>query len=115
MRSPFWVILLAGASLGVDVLRARSNWQLSTRNFSINGAALSGPSINAASPFDHSWIESFASLGDSYSVGLGAGHAVTAAQGVYNDPLAKTTESLLTREFQADLEYRLLSVFVRIS
>lgn len=40
------------------------------------------PPVTAANPFDHSWIESFTALGDSYSVGLGAGHAVSAAKGV---------------------------------
>ena len=35
-----------------------------------------GPSINAADPFDRKWIEALTAVGDSYSVGLGAGHAV---------------------------------------
>lgn len=90
MISPSWVILLTSAFLGVDGLRARSNWQFNERD----------PSINAASPFDHSWIESFASLGDSYSVGLGAGHYVKAAKGVHVTP-ARMTEPMLTKEFSS--------------
>lgn len=39
-------------------------------------------SIKAATPFDHTWIEQWASLGDSYSIGLGAGHAIKASPGV---------------------------------
>lgn len=38
--------------------------------------------ITAADPFDHSWIEAFTSLGDSFSVGLGAGHSISAATNV---------------------------------
>ena len=40
------------------------------------------PSVLATSPYDHDWIESYTALGDSYAVGLGAGHAVSAATGV---------------------------------
>lgn len=39
-------------------------------------------SINAIDPFDHSWIEEWASLGDSYAVGLGAGHAIKKSDNV---------------------------------
>ncbi len=41
-----------------------------------------GVSIDAETPFDHSWIESFAALGDSYAVGLGAGHSISATNNV---------------------------------
>jgi hypothetical protein len=39
-------------------------------------------SANAKSPFDHTWIEFFTALGDSYSIGLGAGHSIKAARNV---------------------------------
>ncbi|KAI9671168.1 MAG: hypothetical protein M1817_003675 [Caeruleum heppii] len=32
--------------------------------------------IKAASPFDHTWIEAYAAIGDSFGVGLGAGHSI---------------------------------------
>ena len=35
-----------------------------------------GPSIQATDPFDRKWIETLTAVGDSYSVGLGAGHAI---------------------------------------
>lgn len=41
------------------------------------------PTITAASPFDPSWIEAFTSLGDSFSVGLGTGHSISAATNVF--------------------------------
>ena len=34
------------------------------------------PLIQATDPFDRRWIETLTAVGDSYSVGLGAGHAV---------------------------------------
>lgn len=37
-----------------------------------------GPSIEATDPWDRRWIEQLTAVGDSYSVGLGAGHAVKA-------------------------------------
>lgn len=37
-----------------------------------------GPSIQATDPYDRRWIETLTAVGDSYSVGLGAGHAVKA-------------------------------------
>ncbi|KAF2433862.1 hypothetical protein EJ08DRAFT_42103 [Tothia fuscella] len=36
-------------------------------------------SIQATDPFNHSWVDSFISIGDSFASGLGAGHAVKAA------------------------------------
>jgi len=42
-----------------------------------------GPSIQATDPFDRRWIESLTAVGDSYSVGLGAGHAVKATGKVH--------------------------------
>ena len=42
--------------------------------------------INAASPFDHSWIDRFAAIGDSYTMGLGAGHPIKAANNVRHRP-----------------------------
>ena len=41
-------------------------------------------SIKAASPFDHSWVGTLTAIGDSYSAGLGAGHAVKAGNNVSN-------------------------------
>lgn len=38
--------------------------------------------INAVDPFDHTWIEQWAALGDSFSVGLGAGHAIKSSDNV---------------------------------
>lgn len=38
-----------------------------------------GVSIQATDPFDRRWIETLTAIGDSYSVGLGAGHAVKGA------------------------------------
>jgi len=40
--------------------------------------ARGGPTIQATDPFDRRWIEALAAVGDSFSVGLGAGHAVKA-------------------------------------
>ncbi len=75
----YCIILLAGSLLTVNAypdlnaLRARSGQQPAKRG---------DPSIKAINPFDHTWIEAFASLGDSYAVGLGAGHYIKAAKGV---------------------------------
>ena len=41
-----------------------------------------GGASNARDAWDHSWIEAFTSLGDSYSVGLGAGHAIKGSPNV---------------------------------
>jgi hypothetical protein len=38
--------------------------------------------INAVDPFDHAWIEQWAGLGDSFGVGLGAGHAIKSSDNV---------------------------------
>jgi hypothetical protein len=38
--------------------------------------------INAVDPFDHTWIEQWAALGDSFSVGLGAGHEIKSSDNV---------------------------------
>ena len=38
--------------------------------------ARGGPSIQATDPWDRKWIEQLTAVGDSYSVGLGSGHAV---------------------------------------
>jgi hypothetical protein len=35
--------------------------------------------ITAVDPFDHTWIGLFTALGDSYAVGLGAGHYIKTA------------------------------------
>ncbi|KAL8634971.1 MAG: hypothetical protein Q9228_007490, partial [Teloschistes exilis] len=41
--------------------------------------ARGGPSIQATDPWDRKWIEQFTAVGDSYSVGLGAGDAIKAS------------------------------------
>jgi hypothetical protein len=38
--------------------------------------------ITAVDPFDHTWIEQWAALGDSFGVGLGAGHAIKVSNNV---------------------------------
>jgi hypothetical protein len=43
--------------------------------------------ITATDPFDHTWIEQWAALGDSFSVGLGAGHAIKASDNVRTSTL----------------------------
>ena len=42
--------------------------------------------LNAIDAFDHSWIEQYTSLGDSYSVGLGAGHPIKGSANVELNP-----------------------------
>jgi hypothetical protein len=39
-------------------------------------------SIQATSPFDHTWIEKWAAIGDSYASGIGAGHYITVTDNV---------------------------------
>ena len=63
--------LVVAVTLPSTVTRAR---RLSSRD--------DGTGIQATSPFDHTWIEKFTALGDSYGVGLGAGHSIKAARGV---------------------------------
>lgn len=38
--------------------------------------------IQASSPFDHTWIERWAALGDSYASGIGAGHYIQPSDNV---------------------------------
>lgn len=56
--------------------------------------ARGGPSIQATDPWDRRWIEQLTAVGDSYSVGLGAGHAVKAGSQV---GVLKCTSPLMRR------------------
>lgn len=70
-------VLLASVTLAVPT----------TPNF-YNPRALvprQGVSIKANDPFDRRWIEALTAVGDSYSVGLGAGHAVKGTSNVRLD------------------------------
>ena len=82
-------LIIVDAYSSVGALLDLSSWQLDRRD--------SGNlSTQATSPFDHSWIETFASLGDSYSVGLGAGHYMSAIKGV-STRRHDNVESMLTK------------------
>ena len=50
-----------------------------------------GVGIQATDPYDRKWIEKLTSIGDSYSVGLGAGHTVAGnnrVSNIWRDPEA---------------------------
>ena len=78
--------LLLSCTLSIGIASARAYPRLGYSIFetrqSSDNVSFGTPSVTAANPFDHTWIESFTALGDSYSVGLGAGHAISAAKGV---------------------------------
>ena len=66
-----WISLLTSSLVIVDALPGLR--QLKRRD---------DPSIQASGPLDHTWIGSFASIGDSIAAGLGAGHSISASKGV---------------------------------
>lgn len=45
------------------------------------------PVIQASGPWNQRWISAWAAIGDSFSIGLGAGHSITASNSVSLIPL----------------------------
>ena len=71
------------------------------------------PSIQATDPFDRRWIETLTAVGDSYSVGLGAGHAVKGTSRVQH-PMSGQVYPQLNHCLLGGAQCRLLSIQLRI-
>lgn len=80
-----WSLLFVGTALTLPT-NTSSNIYNAKRIF-----ARDGPSIQASDPWDRRWIEQLTAVGDSYSIGLGAGHAVKGTRQV-------TKSDVLTRD-----------------
>ena len=74
-----WIGLLTSSLVVVDALPSVRTF-LGTPSRQLKGR--DGPSIQATGPLDHSWIEKYAAIGDSIAAGLGAGHYISATNGV---------------------------------
>jgi hypothetical protein len=72
MFSQFLVVVLAASASALALPGSSSLTTLLERQVS----------IKASSPYDRAWIGTITSIGDSYSAGLGAGHAIKPSNNV---------------------------------